>query len=76
MITIDLNLFVTLSKYYPQGSKEYKVPTGTTVGKLIGDLNIPDNDVKLIFVNGVRRDRDYQLENNDRVGLFPPVGGG
>ena len=76
MIKIDLNLFVTLSKYYPGGSNEFKVSTGTTVGKLIRDLNIPEDDVKLIFVNGVRRDRDYQLENNDRVGLFPPVGGG
>ncbi len=76
MIKIELKLFVTLSQYLPQGSENYEVLKGTTVGKLIKDLSIPDDLVKLIFINGVRKNRDTQLENNDRVGLFPPVGGG
>ncbi len=76
MIKIELKLFVTLSKYLPRGSENYEVLKGTTVGKLIKDLSIPDDLVKLIFINGVRKNRETQLENNDRVGLFPPVGGG
>lgn len=76
MIKIDLKLYVTLSKYHPGGSEKYETAKGTTVGKLIKDLNIPDALVKLIFVNGVRKNREYQLEDKDRLGLFPPVGGG
>lgn len=76
MINIDLKLFVSLSKYYPRNREDFKVANGTTVGKLISDLNIPDDLVKLIFVNGIKINRDYLLKSGDRVGLFPPVGGG
>ena len=76
MITIDLKLFVTLSKYLPRNSENFEVSKGTTVGKLIRNLSIPDELVKLIFINGVRKNRDTRLQHNDRVGLFPPVGGG
>ena len=76
MIKIDLKLFVSLSTYLPPGSDQYEIPEGTTVDKLIRDLDIPDDLVKLIFVNSVRQERDCVLKNNDRVGLFPPVGGG
>ncbi len=76
MIKIDLKLYVTLSKYYPPDGEAYTAADATTVGQLIKDLNIPDKLVKLIFVNGVRKDRNYQLKERDRVGLFPPVGGG
>jgi len=76
MIKIDLKLFVTLSGYLPENSECFKVPEGTNVEKLISDLNVPKGLVKLIFINGKRQDSGYRLKNNDRVGLFPPVGGG
>jgi molybdopterin synthase sulfur carrier subunit len=76
MIKINLKLFVTLSKYLPDDSEEFKLPEETTVGQLFSDLEIPESLVKLIFVNGKRQNTDYQLQDNDRVGLFPPVGGG
>ena len=76
MIQIDLKLYVTLSKYHPSDGDAYRTEPGTTIGKLIEDLNIPDTLVKLIFINGVRKNREYQLKDKDRVGLFPPVGGG
>ena len=76
MIKIDLKLFVTLSKYLPKDSECLEIPEETTIEKLISDLGIPGDLVKLIFINGKRQDRKYRLKNNDRVGLFPPVGGG
>lgn len=76
MINIDLNLFVTLSGYLPEHSKCFEIHEDTTVEKLIRDLGIPDELVKLIFINGKRQDRNYVLKQGDRVGLFPPVGGG
>nr|NJM02052.1 MoaD/ThiS family protein [Desulfobacula sp.] len=76
MINIDLNLFVTLSGYLPEHHKCFEIHGDTTVEKLIRDLGIPDELVKLIFINGKRQDRTYRLKQGDRVGLFPPVGGG
>ena len=76
MIKIDLKLFITLSKYLPEKSECLAIAEETTVEKLILDIGIPLNLVKLIFINGKRQDINYRLNNNDRVGLFPPVGGG
>jgi len=76
MIKIDLNLFVTLSKYLPRDGQHLEIPENTTVENLILDLGIPGDLVKLIFINGKRQNAEYVLKQNDRVGLFPPVGGG
>jgi molybdopterin converting factor small subunit len=76
MIKIDLRLFVTLAKYLPENSDSFDIPEHTTVETLILDIGIPLERVKLIFVNGKRQDSNYPLKHNDRLGLFPPVGGG
>lgn len=76
MIKIDLKLFVTLSQYLPEDKDCCEIPEETTVEKLIADLGIPADMVKLIFINGKRQDGTYELKQDDRVGLFPPVGGG
>ena len=76
MIKINLKLFVTLSKYLPEESECFELSENTSVEKLISDLGIEDGVVKLIFVNGKKQDGKYLLKNGDRVGLFPPVGGG
>jgi sulfur-carrier protein len=39
-------------------------------------LGIPPGEVKLRFVNGKQAKDDQVLAEGDRVGLFPPVGGG
>ena len=76
MIKINLKLFVTLQKYLPEFSEQFKIPKKTTIDKLIKILGIPKNMVKIIFINGIQKKTDYILKNNDRVGMFPPVGGG
>ena len=76
MIKINLNFFVNLSRFLPSEKIAFPVPEGTTVEMLMKDLGIPDNSVKLIFVNGKKQDKTYCLKHNDRLGLFPPVGGG
>lgn len=76
MITIDLKLFVTLSKYHPGEGDHLEVSDKTSVESLIADLGIPKELVKLIFINGKREDSSYRLRQGDRLGLFPPVGGG
>jgi molybdopterin synthase sulfur carrier subunit len=80
MIAIRVKLFATLRQRYPGlGIGEpmtVELPEDTTTGQLLAHLQIPDDQVKIIFVNNVIRDRSHQLADGDEVGIFPPVGGG
>lgn len=75
-IQIQIKLFATLSKYMPSGSDHYKVPAGMIAGELAAHLNLPENQMKLIFINGCKRSPNTVLQHKDRIGIFPPVGGG
>ena len=79
MIRIDLKLFVNLARFHPgdtSGSGPHEVAEDTRVDQLIRDLGMEQDLVKLIFVNGRKALPDQVLADGDRVGLFPPVGGG
>ncbi len=81
MITIHLKLFATLSRFMPGSDlpgipQEKQLPAGTTLADLITRLGIPDEEVKLCYVNGRYQEVDYILQDQDEVGIFPPIGGG
>lgn len=73
---ITVKLFATLRAYAPQNAERFPISPGTTVADVVRALKIPETDAKLIFINSVRRDRETPLEDGDRLGIFPPVGGG
>ena len=52
------------------------LPEWTTVDGLIRKLELPSDEVKLVFVNFLAREREHVLCDGDEVGIFPPVGGG
>ncbi|MDH4138319.1 MAG: MoaD/ThiS family protein [Anaerolineae bacterium] len=81
MIRIEARLYATLRKYHPEGkvgeALVRELAEGTTVQELLeGELRVPPNEIKTVFVNGMSRSFDYVLADGDRVGIFPPVGGG
>jgi sulfur-carrier protein len=39
-------------------------------------LPITATDAKLVFVDGKRAQPDTPLHGGERIGIFPPVGGG
>ena len=47
-----------------------------SISELVAELGLPPNQVKLVFVNGRISRQEYVLQDGDRVGIFPPVGGG
>lgn len=73
---ITLKLFATLRAHAPENADRFAIDPGTTVADVIRALNIPEKDAKLIFVNNIRREHDTPLQDGDRLGIFPPVGGG
>ena len=74
--TIDLRLFATLQKFVPENAGVFPITPGSTVRDVLEQINAPVEKAKLIFVNGLKKDLDTVLKDGDRVGVFPPVGGG
>lgn len=44
--------------------------------KIIGHLDIPEEDLAIILINGFHSEIDDLLKAGDVLALFPPVGGG
>ncbi len=53
-----------------------EVPAGAAVAQVIARLGLPAAEVTLIMVDGRRREADFVLQGQERLGLFPPIGGG
>ena len=73
---IEIKCFATLNHFTPDNPDAYEVPDGATTEAVMRGLGMDPVDVKMIFVNGLHQDLDTVLEDGDRLGLFPAVGGG
>ena len=73
---IQIKLFATLKKKTPRAADRYPIEPGATVGELLAVLGVPAGHARLIFVDGVRKGTDTVLRGGERVGVFPPIGGG
>ena len=82
LIPMPLQIFLNATlRQYVQGYNPYQgisleIPPGTTVGQVMAQLGLPAKEVTLIMVNGRRQEADFQLQGDERLGLFPPIGGG
>lgn len=75
-VQINIKLFASLNRFTPASSDRYAIASGTTVRNLLQQLGVPENEAKLIFINGTKGSLASTLEGGERVGIFPPVGGG
>jgi len=78
---IEINLYASLSTYLPRvegeaGSRLREVDDGMTILDLLRRYQVPMDQVKLIFLNGVHAGGGEVLHEGDRVGIFPPIAGG
>ncbi len=73
---IQIKLFATLQRFMPASAENYTIETGTTIRMLLQQLDLPENKAKLIFIDGVKAELTTILEGGERIGIFPPVGGG
>jgi molybdopterin converting factor small subunit len=74
--TVEIKLFATLNRFLPAAPERYPISPGMTARELIRELKIPEAQAKLVFIDGVKTDPDTALKPGQRVGIFPPVGGG
>ena len=75
-VKIEIKLYATLQSYAPANAACYAVEAGTSVEKVVEALDIPKEHIKLLFCNGVKCGFGAILRDGDRLGFFPPVGGG
>ncbi len=73
---VTLKLFATLSKYTPDAGDTVTIQPGITVRELISRFDIPEKEARLVFIDSVKSSLDQELKGGERVGIFPPIGGG
>jgi molybdopterin converting factor small subunit len=73
---IQLKLFATLQEFTPPEADNYVIEPGISIRDLLEQIEMPREKAKLIFINGVKAELTSTLEGGERVGIFPPVGGG
>ncbi|RJQ55454.1 MAG: MoaD/ThiS family protein [Desulfobacteraceae bacterium] len=75
-IHIQLELLATLKRFQPDSPGHFAVPEGTDIRRLAGILEIPEYEINLIFIDGVKGNLQSRLSGGERVSLFPPLDGG
>jgi molybdopterin converting factor small subunit len=75
---IDVRLFATLPMRSLTGRKELQLEpqAGLTVRQVVEEEGLNVSDVHIVMINGLHGTLDSELSDGDRLGLFPPVGGG
>lgn len=80
MVKVEVRLFATLREKAPADSEKgvflLTLPEESTVEAVLSSLHMNPGEVHMIMVNGILSTMEDKLKENDRVGLFPPVGGG
>jgi molybdopterin converting factor small subunit len=75
-IYVQLRLFASLRHLTPPNADQFPLSPDQTIHDLLVTLDVPMDEVQLVFVNGVKQDVTCPLKDGDRVGIFPPIGGG
>lgn len=72
---IELRLFATLR----EGREKIMLLDPETYSSsriIIDELEIPEEEISILLINGRHSKLDAPLNDGDIVSLFPPVGGG
>jgi len=79
-MSLKILLSSTLRKYFPDYDPlkgiEFVVDEKVTVAEVCRQIKIPTDKIKVVIVNGKNKELDYVIQGDERVGLFPPIGGG
>ena len=79
-MNLKVRLFANLRDYVPEAkigaTLQVELAEGALVKDLVDHYHLPADLVKLVYVNAIYREMDFQLRDGDEVGIFPPIGGG
>ena len=75
---IHLKCFAGLPERYDcdyTGGTEHDLLSGETIEQFASRKSISEDDMKLIFINGRKVEKETVLENGDRLAFAPATGG-
>ena len=72
---VKVKLFATL-RDNRENERIMDLPSDANIKDVLKHLDIPEEDVAIVFRNGRGVKFDNVLEDNDTLSIFPPVGGG
>ena len=77
---LKILLSSTLRKYFPDYDPlkgiDLVLDEKATVAEVCRQIKIPADKIKIVMINGKIEKLDYVIQGDERVGLFPPIGGG
>lgn len=76
-MTVTVRLFGGLRRF-TGGCAEFTkvIDPGTCAWEIVIALGIPENEVYVVAVNGVRVAKERELCDGDKVDIFAPIEGG
>jgi sulfur-carrier protein len=79
-VTVKVLLSSSLRRYVPgydpSSGVALKVDKGVSVADVCRLMNVPVEKIKIVMVDGRHGSLEYLLKGDERIALFPPVGGG
>ena len=78
---MNVKLFATLRRFGPGNDVSgdifpVLVNENSSVTVLLEKLKIPNDQAKIVMINGTISEIQEKLQDKDVVAIFPPVGGG
>ena len=76
LIKLSTSLRRHVPGYQPMPGLILDDAAGISLGELIARLGLPEKEVRVTMINGRHASWDRIINDGDRVGIFPAVGGG
>ena len=78
---IKVRLYLSLLRHVPDSDKrldgdKWEVPERSTVGQVLEMLNLPEEEAKMLLINGRHTYRGRTLKEGDVLQVVPPLCGG
>jgi len=79
-IQVKVKLFATLRRFFPDYDPEkgidVRIEEGSSIENLIQTLQLPQNEARVILINGISKKTADIVKDGDLVNIFTPLGGG
>ena len=77
MPQVEVSLYATLRRYIDgAASIGVDVEPGCTIEHVLGQLGIPSDQTRIIFLNNRAARLSDTLQGGEQLGIFPSIGGG
>ncbi len=76
-ITVTVSLYGYLSNHFQDSNtKDVKMPEKSIVKDIFPHISLPPNSIDIISINGVKVSKEHQLQDGDKISIYPMIVGG